>query len=247
MVEAVPRSRVPRWCGNRLPGLASVGARPSTCGTDRTTHCRLQRTGPSVVTVHDLTLIEHPEWHERAKTIYFGHMIPAAVARATVCVCVSTHTARRLEELVPPADHGAARGRGDPARCRPRPVPRRRRRRRRPRAARRSWRTASVHRVPRHHRAAKGRPVGGGGVRARGAARTPTLRLVIAGGAGWDGGHAQRAISGSGVAHRIVRTGYLPDDAVPALFRRAGVVATRRWRRASACLPSRRWRAPRRS
>jgi glycosyltransferase involved in cell wall biosynthesis len=59
---------------------------------------------------------------------------------------------------------------------------------------------------------------------ARVAAAHPDLRLVIAGGAGWDGGHAQRAISGSGVAHRIVRTGYLPDDAVPALFRRAGAV-----------------------
>src|SRR5438093_12673971 len=37
---------------------------------------------PMVVTVHDLTFLEHPEWHERAKVLFFCRMIPAAVARA---------------------------------------------------------------------------------------------------------------------------------------------------------------------
>ena len=31
-----------------------------------------------VVTVHDLTFLDHPEWHERAKVLYFRRMIPAA-------------------------------------------------------------------------------------------------------------------------------------------------------------------------
>ena len=54
---------------------------------------------PTVVTVHDLTFLEHPEWHERAKVLFFRRMIPAAVARASVCVCVSNHTAKRLARV----------------------------------------------------------------------------------------------------------------------------------------------------
>ena len=49
-----------------------------------------------VVTVHDLTFLDHPEWHERAKVLFFRRMIPAAAAHASVCVCVSNHTAGRL-------------------------------------------------------------------------------------------------------------------------------------------------------
>ena len=58
---------------------------------------------PSVVTVHDLTFLEHPEWHERVKVVFFRRMIPAAAARASVCVCVSRHTADRLEALARPS------------------------------------------------------------------------------------------------------------------------------------------------
>jgi len=175
---------------------------------------------PLVVTIHDLTLLEHPEWHERPKTLYFGRMIPAAVARAAVCVCVSRHTADRLAAMVP-AHTGRAREvmvvpHGvDHARFRPEPDP-----------------VPDLDRLDRI------------GVRppyvaflstieprkglpnlveafARVAAHRPDLSLVIAGGSGWDGGDADAAVAASGVASRVVRTGFLPDDLVPALMRRA--------------------------
>ncbi len=176
----------------------------------------------TVMTVHDLTLLEHPEWHERSKAAYFGRMIPAAVARATACICVSAHTARRLDELVPPP---AGTGRDvtviphgvDHARFRPldpgtdRAVL--------DRIGVRPPYVAFLGTIePR-----KDVPSAVAAF-ARTAADRPDLRLVLAGGSGWDGGAVQRAISASGVAHRIVRTGYVPDDAVPALLRQAGAV-----------------------
>ena len=51
------------------------------------------------------------------------------------------------------------------------------------------------------------------------------LQLVIAGGGGWGGDAVTNAIAASGVENRIVRTGYLADELVPPLFRRAAVVA----------------------
>ena len=41
---------------------------------------------------------------------------------------------------------------------------------------------------------------------------------------GWDAGPVHSAIAASGVAHRIVRTGYVRDDVVAPLLRRAAVV-----------------------
>ena len=36
----------------------------------------------SVVTIHDATMIEHPEWHERSKVLFFGAMIARAAKLA---------------------------------------------------------------------------------------------------------------------------------------------------------------------
>ncbi|HEX3981419.1 MAG TPA: glycosyltransferase, partial [Acidimicrobiales bacterium] len=44
---------------------------------------------------------------------------------------------------------------------------------------------------------------------------------VLAGGDGWGMADVERAIERSGVASRIVRTGYVPDAVVPALLRSA--------------------------
>ncbi len=49
--------------------------------------------------------------------------------------------------------------------------------------------------------------------------------LVLGGQTGWGIGETERALAASRYADRIVRTGYLPDAAVPALLRRAAVVA----------------------
>ncbi|MGH9081598.1 MAG: glycosyltransferase family 4 protein, partial [Acidimicrobiales bacterium] len=45
--------------------------------------------------------------------------------------------------------------------------------------------------------------------------------LVLSGGAGWDAGAVDRAVERSGVGSRVVRTGYVADEAVPALLRSA--------------------------
>jgi glycosyltransferase involved in cell wall biosynthesis len=174
---------------------------------------------PAVVTVHDLTLLEHPEWHERVKTFYFGRMIPAAVARADVCVCVSRHTADRLAAVAPAADvvvihHGVDRARfrpdGDVAR---------------------DLAVLAPFGVVPPYVAFLGTIEPRKSVPAliEAFARVATdhdgLRLVLAGGAGWGADAIGATIAATGVRDRIVRTGYLPDDTVPALFRRAEVVA----------------------
>ena len=55
---------------------------------------------PVVVTVHDLTYFTHPEWHERAKVALFTRAIRHGAAHAAALVCVSEHTARELASLV---------------------------------------------------------------------------------------------------------------------------------------------------
>ena len=58
---------------------------------------------PAVTTVHDLTFLEHPEWHERSKVVFFRKMIPASAARAAVIVAVSEATAAAIGALLEPA------------------------------------------------------------------------------------------------------------------------------------------------
>jgi glycosyltransferase involved in cell wall biosynthesis len=53
---------------------------------------------PQVVTVHDLTMVTHPEWHEPAKVRYFGWAMRRAVQAADRVLCVSATTARDLAE-----------------------------------------------------------------------------------------------------------------------------------------------------
>jgi len=42
---------------------------------------------------------------------------------------------------------------------------------------------------------------------------------VLAGGPGWGAAEVDRAVTASGAPDRILRTGYLPDEVVPALLR----------------------------
>ena len=142
-------------------------------------------------------------------------MIPAAVRHADVCVCVSHHTARRLEELV---RHRRADGRRREVVVIPHGVDHERfrpdaRRRRRPRAARRSLGVrppfvAFLGTIE----PAQGRAVAGGGVRRGSRPAIPTCASCSRAAPGGTVARVQRAIAGSGMAHRIVRTGYVPDD-----------------------------------
>ena len=57
------------------------------------------------------------------------------------------------------------------------------------------------------------------------ARRHPDAVLVLGGQTGWGMAETERALAAARHPERIVRTGYLPDDAVPALLRQAAVVA----------------------
>ena len=175
---------------------------------------------PCVVTIHDLTFFDHPEWHERTKVVYFRKMIRAAAARAAVAVCVSAYTAGRLRAHVDPraevvvAHHGVDHDRFVAS------------------ADASADRAALIafgieppyiaflstieprKNVPTLVRAF-----------ARVAVTRPDLRLVLAGADGWGAREAREAIAASGVATQIMRPGYLASDAVAAFFRRAEVVA----------------------
>ncbi len=58
---------------------------------------------PQVVTVHDLTLLEHPSWHEPTKVAFFRRAIRVAASRADAIVAVSATTAERLHALLAPS------------------------------------------------------------------------------------------------------------------------------------------------
>jgi glycosyltransferase involved in cell wall biosynthesis len=175
---------------------------------------------PCVVTIHDLTFFDHPEWHERSKVIFFRRMIRASARRASGLVCVSSYTADRLRALTHPraevtvAHHGVDHHRfhveGDEAA---------------------DLRALAAHGIeppyvafastiePRKNVPTLVRAF------ARVAAARPELRLVLAGSDGWGAREVRDAIAASGVATQVMRPGYLPTETVAAFFRRAAVVA----------------------
>jgi len=178
---------------------------------------------PCAVTIHDCTFFDHPEWHLRTKAAFFRRAIRRAAQHAAVLVCVSQVTAERLAancsvrapvvvaphgvdharfspvEPSPGADDAALRGVGVPT---DRPF------------------VGFIGTLePR-----KGVAALVGAFDALAASR-PDLVLVLAGQTGWGTAETERALAAARHGDRIVRTGYLPEAAVPALLRRAAVVA----------------------
>jgi len=173
---------------------------------------------PTVVTIHDLTFFDHPEWHERAKVVYFRRMIRESAQRADTLVCVSQYTAARLYDLLAPSvpveviTHGV-----DHRRFRPgdeddlellaglglRP----------PFVAF----TGTLE--PRKNVPALVRAM------ARLAPTHPGLQLVLAGHRGWGGAEVDAAVATSGLGDRVVNLGYVDDAVLPALYRQAAAVA----------------------
>ncbi|HVC71413.1 MAG TPA: glycosyltransferase family 1 protein [Acidimicrobiales bacterium] len=221
-VHAVAPDRRPLrlvWEQARLPGLLSR----SSAVVHHAPHYTMPDRSPlaTVVTIHDLTFLEHPEWHERSKVRVFRRAIHVAARRATALVCVSAITADRLQELCHPAgrvfviphavDHGRFRpdepltGADDEVLAalgiRPPYVvfvgtlePRK--------AV--PDLVAAFDRIADSH---------------------PGLSLVLAGGPGWGLPAIESSIRTARHGDRVLRTGYVPDGAVPALLRRAAVAA----------------------
>ena len=182
------------------------------------------RLGPiaTVATVHDMTFFDHPEWHERAKVPVFRRAIRLAAAKADVVVCVSEVTARRFRQLLSPraevfvAPHGVDLSRFAPsvdspvdeaevlAGCGLDPT-----------------RDYLLHLGTIEPR--KGVPELVEAF-ARIAADRPCLDLVLAGTPGWGAVAADRAVEAHGLALRVHRLGWVADEAVPTLLRRAAAV-----------------------
>jgi glycosyltransferase involved in cell wall biosynthesis len=218
--DAAPRRRPVRlaWEQVQLPLLLSKLNPDVHHGTHYTTP-RLARV-PKAVTVHDMTLVVHPEWHEKTKVMFFRNAIKAALRSAAVIICVSQATADRLLEFGQPegavrvVPHGvdldkfsAVEGAGDAEILK---------------SLRLSGRfLAFVGTVePR-----KGVPdlvraferVGG---------EHRDLKLVIAGQPGWGEAEAdlEQAIAASELGDRIVRLGFVDDAHVAPILRAATAV-----------------------
>ena len=179
---------------------------------------------PKAVTIHDLTYFDHPEWHKRSKVSFFKRAIRVAAQRADALVCVSDATARRLHDLVDTKadvhvvphglDHDAFKPTAssdtdnddDDSTLRAVGVP----------AAPFVAFVGTLE--PRKDLATL--------VKAFDvlAATDRDMLLVVAGGKGWGNEPFEKAVAASAHGDRIIRTGYVPDAAVPALFRHAKAV-----------------------
>ena len=178
---------------------------------------------PVVVTVHDLTFFDHPQWHERTKVPFFRRAIRRAASRADVVVCVSEATARRLNELLHPtarvvvAHHGIDHEHFLPADH--------------PSVSADDDRTVLAgYGIREPYVAFLGTLEPRKGIDLLVAAfdqvapAHPDLQLVIAGGRGWSASETEAAFAAMRHSDRLVRTGYLNDEVVPVLMRRSAAV-----------------------
>ena len=112
LMPASPRGRVPRliWEQLRMPGLVD-GLHADVHHSPHYTMPERSRT-PVVVTIHDMTFFDHPEWHERSKVLVFKRAIRRAALKAAVLVCVSQSTADRLVEHTRPRGQVVVVGHG---------------------------------------------------------------------------------------------------------------------------------------
>lgn len=214
VVAAAPDLRPVRliWEQMRMPALLDGGDYGLHHGPHYTLPERAKL--PLVSTIHDMTFFDHPEWHERAKVPVFRRAITKAVERADRLIAVSRFTADRLGErfgveatVIPLAvDHGR-------------------------------FSTDSDKLVDRQLLRALG--IGGTYIAYVGtleprknvpalvrafsvlAERDRDLQLILAGGYGWGVDDVLAAVDASKFKDRIIVTGYLPDQVIPALFRRS--------------------------
>jgi glycosyltransferase involved in cell wall biosynthesis len=214
-----PRPARLAWEQTRLPGVI----RDLDVCVHHSPHYTMPEASrlPRVVTVHDLTFFDHPEWHERTKAVFFRRAIRVAARHAETIVCVSETTAARLRALCPPRGRLVVIRHGvDQTKFRPVEDEEG--------ADRRALAEIGVEPpyvafvgtieprkdVPTLIRAFD-----------RMCGAHPGLRLVVAGGRGWGLRPVDQALEGARFRDRVVQTGYLDEERKPALLRRAAAVA----------------------
>jgi glycosyltransferase involved in cell wall biosynthesis len=176
----------------------------------------------TVVTIHDVTLLDHPEWHEPSKVAYFAWALRRA-RKADVVICVSDATAERFRERCRPqaavvvVPHGIDHDRFRPALDELEAAADR------ARVARLGIRPPYLLHVGTvEPRKDLGRLIAAFDVLAP---THPALSLVLAGKIGWKRGSFDEALSTARHACRVRRLGYVDEDDLPALLRSAAVVA----------------------
>ncbi|MDQ6927437.1 MAG: glycosyltransferase family 4 protein [Actinomycetota bacterium] len=180
---------------------------------------------PCVVTVHDLTFLENPSWHEPVKVAFFRRALRVAATRADALIAVSAATATRLEAVLSPKapihviPHGVDAERLYP--CDPA-----------------DFEAGEADRATRRGLAVEGPYLLFVGtieprkdvpslVRAfdRLAATHPDVTLVLAGAPGWGTAAVDEAIASAVHNNRIQRLGYVSEDEKAALLKGAAAVA----------------------
>jgi glycosyltransferase involved in cell wall biosynthesis len=175
---------------------------------------------PRVVTIHDCTFFDHPEWHERSKVILFRRAIRVAAHHAEALVCVSATTERELRAAVSVTaptfvvHHGVDHNRFRPDEPEPGADERA--------LALLGLRQPYVAFVgtiePRKDVPSLIRAFD------RIAERHRDLTLLLAGGPGWGMREATEALKASRHRDRVVQPGYVDDTLVPSLLRCASAV-----------------------
>lgn len=177
---------------------------------------------PSIVTIHDMTFFDHPEWHERVKVPVFRRAISRAARNADALIAVSHDTASRLrarfgDVKVTTIPHGVDLERFRPSR---------------------GIEDDERDRALLHSLGIEGEFIAFVGtieprknvpqlLRAfdRVARHAENLRLIVAGRRGWGNDAFDSTLAAMRHADRVVLPGFVPDEAIPALLRRASAVA----------------------
>ncbi|MGH9102926.1 MAG: glycosyltransferase family 4 protein, partial [Acidimicrobiales bacterium] len=176
---------------------------------------------PRVVTIHDLSFFDHPEWHQRSKVALFRRAVRRAVRQAEALVCVSATTAAHLRELFSPAgeihvvhhgvDHDRFRPGGDDDREDMRLLAK---------AGVRPPYVAFVGTIePRKDVPTLLRAFD------RMCRAHAGLTVVLAGGRGWGLEPVEAALRAARSPGRVRWLGYVSDELVPPLLRRSAAVA----------------------
>jgi glycosyltransferase involved in cell wall biosynthesis len=223
VLAVAPRDRLSRVLYEQAR-LASVVARlgPPAVAVHHGPHYTMPRRSkvPCVVTVHDMTFFDHPEWHERSKVLWFRSATRHSVRHAAVIVCVSETTAQRLRDLLhPPCPVMAVPNGVDQSRFaveEPEPG-----------ADREVLARFGLERPYLFHLGTLEPRKGVVDLVAAFdllAPNDPDLDLVLAGASGWKAQPALQAIATARSHARVRRLGYVADQDVPALLRGARAV-----------------------
>ncbi|MDE3107040.1 MAG: glycosyltransferase family 4 protein [Acidobacteriota bacterium] len=219
LAPLVPTNRV----GRLLYEATRLGSSPVARQADiwHAPHYTMPRRAstPVVVTIHDLTFFTNPEWHERAKVIFFQRAIRYAAAHATELICVSAYTARQLHDVLAPSVPVSVAPLGvDHARFHPRDE----------RDEGDLTRAGLATTTPFLLYVGTLEPRKGVDVLLRAfaelAREDAELELWIAGQAGWAVGPISEQLRTHPYANRVRRLGFVDEVVLPALFRRARVV-----------------------